>query len=374
MNMDAEQDLRERLGHALGAVSISPAPVGDAMRRGSAIRQRRQITAVGALAALAAVAVAIPVALHAHPPHSSPVSRGRHRGTVNSHAPARLIAGGTLDGRRWTVRVTAPGTGGTGRHGQCVLVGPGAGNEDCGPAMPSHGFGPAALTVFPLASKTAFTHGATAVYAPVATDVVYLSVRLAGGTVLTLHPVAAYGTRYAAFVADESTVIGVTAYSHHGELGTAIPFRSGGMLYFGNWLRPGERMGLPRVTRVIGSGRIAGLIWSVTVHQGPWGRCLLSALSAVDSRSYCLPGASPMGTALAGASGSVDLVYGTVPADAARIVVTLSDGTSARVRAVRAGNQKYFAFTHGTNVRAVRWATYSRSGHVIATGRVTGAF
>jgi hypothetical protein len=69
MSVVDERDLGERLSGALDAITPSPAPLGDARRRGKLIRARRNIAITAGLAVTAGLVVAVPglVRQPAHP-------------------------------------------------------------------------------------------------------------------------------------------------------------------------------------------------------------------------------------------------------------------------------------------------------------------
>ncbi|HUY50246.1 MAG TPA: hypothetical protein VMV92_31825 [Streptosporangiaceae bacterium] len=137
------------------------------------------------------------------------------------------------------------------------------------------------------------------------------------------------------------------------------------------WLRPGQR-GLPRASHLIGSGTAGGSAWSVTGYVGPWGRCLV-ARGGGTIASGCVATFGPPGTSVMGwTTGPPRVVYGSAGASVVHVVVTLSDRTSIRVRAGRAGDQKFFAFALGKGQRAVRWRAYDSARHVVASGHISG--
>ncbi|HEY7431070.1 MAG TPA: hypothetical protein VH641_10090 [Streptosporangiaceae bacterium] len=356
MSTGAEQELKERLGRVVGAVTPSPAPVDRAMRRGSQIRARRRVTALACLAGAAVVAVAVPVALHARPPSAVRSHLPHHTVTVHpGGGHSGLVAYGTIDGKPWQVRALQPQRG-----QQCWSA---LGTQGCGsPAL--DGSDPAEL-------NDSSDRTLTAVYGPVSAKAAYLRATLTGGRHLTLHPVTVYGTREVAFAAPTSDVVSVTAYSGTGEIATAVPLHSpDGSLEFSAWLRPGQRP-LPRITRLIGSGHSVGTTWTLTAYQGPWGMCLVPGIPH-EASSVCLatlraPGTSFIGSYL-GPPPPV-IAYFQASAATEHVVITFSDGTQTRVAAVSAGARKYFAFTVGQGVHAVRWTTYNRNRQEIASHR-----
>ena len=117
----------------------------------------------------------------------------------------------------------------------------------------------AADAVNPVSFSTTTGGAAQILVGAVRGDVSYVTVRLDDGTVLTLHPVAVYGTRAVALaVPAAARIISATAYSRHGEIATAIPFSQPGQVaLFGAWLKPGQQ-GIARALAVIFSGRADG--------------------------------------------------------------------------------------------------------------------
>ena len=374
MSIDGEQDLRQRLDRAFGTIAPRPAPLDGAIRQGRAIRARRRAAAVTGVAVAAAAAVAVPVLLARHAAPTAMTHRPRHHTVTihrpGSHAPAGLIAWGTIDGRRWGIRVTKPGAPPGGRGNQCVRV---FGTLNCGPALTFSGPDPVALDSSGNrgagASATAYAIGTAAA------DVTHLELRLTGGTVLTLHPVRVYGVRVIAFEAPSAAVVSVTAYSRHGEPVTSIPLHDpGGGLSFGAWLRPGQR-GLPRITRVVASGRTAGIAWSLTVYQGPWGICVFASRPRIITGGCYVSPADlrPLGILGRGYQGGTDppqLIWGTAPPRAAHVVVVMSDHSRARTRTVAVGSHRFWAVAVASmHLRPVRWLAYDGARRPAGSGR-----
>jgi hypothetical protein len=348
MSTGAEQELKERLGLAVGAVTPRPAPVDRAMRQGRAIRTRRRVTAAACLAGAAAVAVAIPVLLQGNLP------------SVRSHPTQPTVT--VHPGGGHPAGLVAYGTGGASRGEQCwVTFGP----QGCDVPIRPSGSDPATLDVS--------TEGTlTAVYGPVSAKVSYLQATLAGGKHLTLHPVTVHGIREVAFAAPTVAVVSVTAYSRTGEIATSIPLHSQDRsLFFGTWLRPGQQP-LPRITRLIGSGHIGGTSWQLTAYQGPWGVCLIPAnpreVSSVCYDTLRAPGTSSIGSYLGPPPPAI--AYFQASAATEHVMITFSDGTQTRVAAVGVGARKYFAFAVGKGLHAVRWTTYDSNRQQIASGRM----
>ena len=215
MNISDEQDLAEHLDSALAAVTPRPVPLDAVLRRGRAIRAWRRIAAVAAATvAVAAIGTGVPVVLHAG---SAPVSPATGRPPVTVHrpgpgSPPGLIAWGTAGSRRWRATVTQASGG---LMGFCIAVT--AVRPQCASAWYLTRSSPVNLT-------TVHGHGQSATAGPVWHGVARVGVLLSDGTVLWLHPVAAYGLRWVAFVLPARlTVVKATAYSARGELANATP-------------------------------------------------------------------------------------------------------------------------------------------------------
>jgi len=206
-------------------------------------------------------------------------------------------------------------------------------------------------------------------FGAVAADVSYVTVRLGNGTVLTLHPVTVFGVRVVAFaVPAGAEIVSATGYSGHGEISTAIPFNDpGGLATFGLWLKPGQRQPA-RFSGRIGSGIFDGKAWSATAYAGPWGVCIETSGGGV-SGGGCVPISSGLGTSvLFWTAGTPEVVAGgSAAAQVTRLVVTQPDGTTAQLRPVSVGSQKFFAFAMSAGHKAVRWAAYDSSGGLVAS-------
>ena len=365
MNISDEHDLMGRLDQALQAITPRPAPVGQAARRGTVIRVRRRLAAVAGLAVVAA-GVAVPVMLHqqaAQPALSKP---RHHHVTVypaGPHAPAGLIASGAVDGRPWRMSTSKPGTDGAARGSQCFTV---LSTQGCGPVG---GAGRADPVNF-----TGISAAATRVeYGPVSAAVRHVTVQLADGTVLTLHPVSVYGIRYVAFAVPLHAVISrITAYAAHGELASAIPFNAPAWgATVGQWLRPGQR-GLPRASHLVASGTAGGGAWSVTAYVGPWGECVV-ARGGGTVASSCAQVSSPQGASVLGwTAGPPRVVSATASAAVDHVVISLAGGGTIRVRAIAVGEQKFFGFALGRGQRASGWRAYDEARTEVASGSLAG--
>jgi hypothetical protein len=192
-------------------------------------------------------------------------------------------------------------------------------------------------------------------------------VKLAGGTILDLHPVAWRGQRWVAVVLP--TRLGVAsfaAYTRRGEVAYAIPFDKDVI----GWLKPGEQ-GPARAVIKFASGVAGGQAWSATAYVGPWGRCFEGGPGG-----GCVPGVSSLlgkgqltSQMGCGPFTGGSTYYAGAAAPAVRSLrLRLSDGRRIRVKPVTVGQSKNFAFTVSRGVRFTRWTAYDASGQQIGTG------
>ncbi len=372
MSIDDQHDLYERLDRAVGAITPRAAPVEGAMRRGRGMRlRRRSAVAAGVAAVVAAAVLAVPALRQAT---TRTPAAARYTVTVQApgpHAPAGLIASGTVNGKSWQLVAGRPGTDGIPRGQEQIRVS-GAAVGQTGltaqvPALGPDGTAPVSFTGMS-AMPTQVQFGA------VQADVSYVTVRLGNGTVLTLHPARVYGARVVAFATPlGATVVSATAHSRQGDIATAIPFNDpGGMASFGTWLRPGQH-GLARASGRIGSGSYLGGAWSATAYLGPWGACLeaegggTNVGSCVDTTSV-----SGLGTnVMFWAGGVPGVAGGSADASVVRIAVTSPDGKTVQVHPVMVGGVKFFAFPLSKGLRPWKWTAYDSSGKVVAAGTGT---
>jgi hypothetical protein len=339
VSIDDQRDLYERLDRAVGAITPRAAPVEGAMRRGRGMRLRRRS------------AVAAGVTVQAPGPH----------------APAGLIASGTVNGKSWQL-VEDRLVPGLAPRGQVMIQVSGAAFGGAGPttevpALRPDGTAPVSFTGMS-ATSTQVQFGA------VQANVSYVTVRLGNGTLLTLHPARVYGARVVAFAAPMgATVISVTAHSRQGDIATAIPFNGpAGMASFGTWLRPGQH-GLARASGRIGSGSYLGGAWSAAAYLGPWGVCMEAegGGGCVDTTSV-----SGLGTNVRfWTAGVPGVAVGSADASVVRIAVTSPDGKTMEVHPVTVGGARFFAFPIGTGSRPWKWTAYDSSGKVVASSQVT---
>jgi hypothetical protein len=367
VSISDEHDLQERLDQAFQAITPRQAPLDQAVRQGRLIRIRRRLAAAAGLAVVAA-GVAVPALLHQQASQPA-LNRPQHPAVTvhpaGPHAPAGLIAAGTAAGRRWRLTAFKPGTAGAARGAQCFTV---ISLHNCGPVP-----GPRPSRSDPVSFTGTSDDVTDAQFGPVSAAVSYLTVRLADGETLTLHPVSVYGTRFVGYAIPRRVQVSrITAYSARGKLASTIPFNEpDGTLATGLWLRPGQT-GMRRATHLIGSGTTDGHAWSATAHVGPWGECLVTRGNGGLS-SDCDPVSSPQGTMVLGsASGPLVVVYGTAAADVQHVIITLASGQTLRVQAIRVGDQKFFVYALLRGQHSVRWQSYNAARHGTGSGHITG--
>ena len=371
MKIDDERDLRERLEAVFEAMSPHPAPVDDAIRGGRVIKRRRRMAlAVGAGVVAVAGAVAVPSLVHqtASPAPAAPVKS--YTVTVQAPGPGAqpgLISSGTINGQRWSIRADRPGTGGAQPGQQNIIVtGVGAlgGTDLSVPALGTEASpGPVSLI------GSTFGKAAQVQVGAVQADVSYVTVRLGNGTMLTLHPASVYGTRAVAFAMPMgATITEVAAYSQHGELAFSVPFNwPGGMAWVISWLQPGQ-VTAPRVSGVVGSGKVHGKAWSATAYLGPWGTCVGLTSAGAPPGGLCVQDL-PAGTAVAtlDPGSTPEVAGGIAPDSVARVVVTQPDGTKVQVRLVTVGGEKAFAVALRSGSKPLRWVAYDSAGKVVGS-------
>jgi hypothetical protein len=330
---------------------------------------------IGVVAAAGAAAVPSLLRQTASPAPAAPTKS--YTVTVQAPGPGAqpgLISSGTINGQRWSISADRPGANLT-QPGQqdIVIAGPGVGAPgESDLSVPTLGTeagpGPASLIGSTLGKAAQIQVGA------VQADVSYVTVRLGNGTVLTLHPVSVYGTRAVAFAMPmRATITEVAAYSQHGEIAFSVPFNwPGGMAWVISWLRPGQ-VTTPRVSGVIGSGKVHGKAWSATAYLGPWGTCI-GLNGGTSPGGLCvqdLPAVSAVGTLDPGST--PEIAGGIAPASVTRVVVTQPDGTKVQVRLVTVGGEKVFAVALRPGAKPLRWVAYDSAGKVASASTAPAA-
>jgi hypothetical protein len=353
-----EHDLGQRVDAALAAITSGPAPAAAIVAKGRRIRRRRHATRAGAVAVVAALAVAIPVLVRGGPPAPpAPPLAINKLGPVARHG---VIGSGTLEGKPWKVQL--------------------AGGPD--PVATAAGL-PATnrLGTRPAASDPVTFHIAgwpsdqRLLAAPVSPAVAYLTMQVAGGATYRLSPVAWHGHRYVALVVPWNfRLVRVTAYSRHGELAYAIPYPALGRFpWVVSWLRPGAAV--PPVSSATvgrgytGSGATLGPWW-VRVQVGPWGTCFVDQDNGPGI--WCRPIQSypPNAVTLVMTGPTIGERAGITGRAVAYIQLRLRNGKTTRLHVLHIGGQGFYALEIGTH-QVASWTAYTATGHPIATGTGT---
>jgi hypothetical protein len=359
MSSAEERDLAGRVDRALTAITPGPAPVDAIIRRGRGIRWRRRAVAAGAVAVVAALAVALPSlyqALHIGRPGPS-----RQSLTVAKLGPiARdgVVGSGTLDGKPWTVRLahgpdpvaTAAGLPATSRLGTR-------------PASSD----PVTIHIAGWPSDQRLLAG------PVSPAVTFLTMQLANGTTYRLYPVAWHGHDYVGLVVPWNLPLArITAYSQHGELAYAIPYPASGRFpWVVSWLRPGAAV--PPVASATvahgtsGNGGTTGGIWWVRVQVGPWGACFIDQDNGPGI--WCRPIRSypPNAVTLVMTGPTIGERAGTTGRAVAYIELRLSNGKTTRLHVLHIGGEGFYALSIATH-QVASWTAYTTTGQPIAHG------
>ena len=133
--------------------------------------------------------------------------------------------------------------------------------------------------------------------------------------------------------------------------------------------QPGERWFYNTAASVL-TCTAAGRAWSGSPTGSPAIRVTRRTWRRRRSPAPTRPGrGSPQGTSVLGWTGGPPrVVYGTASAAVDHVVISLAEGRRIRVRAVAAGEQKFFGFALGQGQRASRWQAYDQArGEVAAS-------
>jgi len=353
-----EQEIRERL-RLLGTVEVSPPPYPAAVRRGKAVRLRRRAFAAAGVAAAVLVGVLVP-RLVPHAGQPAPVTP-RYNVTVHQPAPGSpsgQVAWGTINGKRWQIRVRAQ----QGMSNGCTFFGQDLecvpGEASASPDQVSFVYARSGSTQFQLAA--------------VGAGVTKVAVTLGNGTELTLRPTVVDGKRWVGFAAPTRLPVSRAAsFASQRELGYAIPYNGASGAQFVTWLHPGQHAGA-RASYRIGSGMIGGVRWSSWAYTGAWGVCV----EGVGGASWCAPSPADLrpddsSTSYFACSPGRQGVWFAAAAQPSvvRVRFGLSDGGSLNVAAVRiAGGGRAYAFAVPNGARLQIWDAYNAAGKVVGVG------
>jgi hypothetical protein len=351
-----EQEIRERLS-MLGNVEVSPPPYLTAVRRGKSVRRRRRAFAAAGAAAVVILGVLVPRLM----PHVGQLALVTYDVTVHqpvSGSPSGEVAWGTINGKRWQLRVKAQqglsnGCTFFGQDVQCV-----PGEASASPDQVSFVYAMSGSTQFQLAA--------------VGAEVTKVAVTLGNGTELTLRPTMVDGKRWVGFAAPTRLAVSqAVSFAGTRELGYAIPYNGASGAQFVAWLRPGQR-GTARASYRIGAGTLAGKHRSSWAYVGPWGVCV----EGVGGSGWCAaspadirPDNSPT-SYFTCSSGSQGVWFAAAAQPSVvRVRFGLSDGRSLSVAAVRiAGGGRAYAFAVPSGVRLRIWDAYNAAGRLVGVG------
>jgi hypothetical protein len=353
-----EQEIREQL-RLLGTVEVSPPPYLAAVRRGKSVRLRRRASAAAGAAAVVLLGVLVP-RLVSHVSQPAPVTP-RYDVTVHRPgpgSPSGQVAWGTINGKRWQVRVAAM----QGLSNGCTALGQ---DLECVPG----GISAAPRQV----SFTSAMSGDTQFQlAAVGAGVTKVAVTLGNGTELTLRPTAVDGKDWVAFAAPTRLAVSrAVSFAGTRELSYAIPYNGASGAQFTAWLRPGQR-GPARASYRIGAGSLSGKHWSSWAHVGPWGVCV----EGVGGAGWCAPSPADIHpdnspTSYFTCSPGGHAVWFAAAAQSSVVTVRfgLSDGRSLSVPAVPIpGGGRVYAFAVPNGVRLLIWTAYDAAGKKVGVG------
>lgn len=360
------EHLRGQLTAVLDDVTPPDAPTAAVKRRGKAIRTRRRVGVAAGLAVAVVAAALVPGLLHGPKP-PAPANHKEPKVTVRDlgrHAPSGLIGLGSIDGKPW--RITLSWQGGL----LCVGTSGNLPRAGCGDKY-------SYALAWPVTLDGSGGSGVNALYGKVARQVQRVSIELSDGAVLNLHPVSFDRQRWIGVeLPAKLTVTQAVAYSRSGVLRYAIPFTAarGSLPSFQAWLRPGQPVP-PTFTRLIGSGVSGGKRWSVALHSGPWGQCVVPAIPGDSGGGGCWTAASRRpGLVLGTGSLNDGWAVGVTRPGVSYLVFSMTDGSTRHVPVVRVGKVPYYVIVtlHGPAI--AHWAAYDASGHRLYGGQGAPGF
>ena len=374
MNGTDEQRVRQRLHEELGALEISPAPVPRVTGRGRGIRARRRTLVAGTTLA-AVLAVALAALVDAQQP--------RAPGTVTMDSPGPgggVFASGITNGKPWRLAV------------RNVVASPGA--PWCLPAVMLNGQDGGILGV-PGPHPPSILNGGVLTDPPGqpgagfgfqqwSADVTRVVYRFPSGQRLDQRPVAVTecGQRFliSGYSFTQAGSLRLTIYTRHGRTETHFPLPDTARPW-----PPGQLRGLwsvassvPATSGDIGSGTAGRSSWTIKQTLGLGGQCYTSALrgqaggSAGQDRVCHVVSLPPAVTTLdrvpLPAAGSGFTAYaGLVNPRAAKVIVSIDNGTSLTIRPVNVAGRAYIAFVVPPSCRAYLLGLYDRAGHMFAS-------
>jgi hypothetical protein len=431
-----EQALSRRLHQELGALPAPAAPVGAVIRRGAARRTRRWVATASGLAAVAAVAGAVPL-LSSHTParpgREIRVSHTVPSGTTGTPSqPAApvltgtMFAAGTAQGRPWQLSVrniADPGAhclpaimlNATDGYLPPLDGGVAASNATGGQLPPADAGVAGGIASLAFLTNAPGQPGTGYAALRVSTDVTRLTVGLRDGRTLALRPVPVWACGrwlpLAGFSYPGSGVATITAYAGTQVLTRVAPpaslFTGAGSYAApgtpgsaGSTLRlvPGVWQQLWRTqstgssglvaSGVVASGRLGGTRWRISVQLGAAGDCFLGATfdgHVATQAADCMPISVPPAGGVtmqrfvlqqrAQLTGYARLTgyAGLASPRAAYLVARLSDGRSVRVQPAQVGGRRYAAFAVPANRTVTKVTVYDGAGVALSIVKFTTA-
>jgi hypothetical protein len=386
VNLTDGQRLRQRLHEEFGALEFSPPPVLRVTGRGQGIRNRRRAVAAGA--------VVLAVAGGALSAHATGGRTARPPAVTVSvpdpAAPGGVFASGTADGKPWnlSVRNIAAGQGTrwcvpavvfNGRDGDVLFK--------AGPGLPSFG-NPALLPDIP-----GFP-GVGALFTQVTPDVTRLVATFPDGRQVTVRPVEVRACgrsfRLAGYVVPDPLQGGgqITTYNRYGLDETlvlvngatstslfAVPSAPG---IWANLDKSRSDIAASHVAHPIGAGRVGGQIWHIRTSLGLFGQCYTATLRTPghgrgQSSAQCVPVAAPPRAvaldplSIPGATTELPGYAGLVNPRAAKVVVSIDNGSNLTLRPVTVAGRAYIAFAIPPGCQVYLVGLYNAAGHLLAT-------
>lgn len=358
MSVKDEQEIREQL-RLLGTVEVSPPPYLTAVRRGRSVRLRRRAFAAAGVAAVVVLGVLVPRLV----PNAGRPGPVTPRYSVTAHqpgpgSPAGQVAWGTINGKRWQIRVLVL----QGMSNGCTFIGQ---TLECVP-------GEASASPGQVSFVDAMSGGTQFQLAAVGANVTEVAVTLGNGTKLTLWPTVVDGKRWVGFAAPTRLVVSrAVSFAGQRELSYAIPYNGASGAQFVTWLNPGQHAA-SRASYRIGSGILGGEHWSSWAYAGPWGVCV----EGVGGAGWCAPSAadirpddSPTSYFTCSPGGQAVWFAAAAQSSVVTVRFALSDGTSLSVPAVRIpGGGRVYAFAVRSGVRLLSWTAYDAAGKKVGVG------
>jgi hypothetical protein len=381
----SDKETVQLLRAELGSVEISPAPVLAVVQRGKAIKARRRVAGLGAVAAVAAVLVAANIATRPGPPPGTVTVN-----PANPRAPGGVFASGTADGRPWTLAVRNIDDPGSHRCRAAVMLNGHDGDVLFPLSLSEPSFGtPAILGTIP------GLRAVGAMFTQVTPEVTRAVISFGRGDPLTVRPVQLracghlfrmVGLLYSA----RRGLAGLATTSKLGPDESLVLGKFSGGSITGVWLnldKSARDIASSQAATLLGAGSVEGLPWRITASLGLFGQCFTATLLG-DSWTVIDPANGKLIPRRSGACGPVtlpprtfDLSYlpipgpqvqftayaGLVSPRTARATVTLSDGKRLAVTPVTVTGRTYLAFEVPPDYWVTRLSLADSAGRVFAS-------